>query len=156
MGVLSPRTVTINAGPSDGPRGPQHDALVVLLPMLVVLSTLLFLLLLFLLCVILARRRRGISLGDGDGPVDLSREELLEGAGGFAGVESRWLESASEDERRTYQHAKGVQINVWVDSTRLMTHRRLSDTVPSQFSTNRHHALPIPIDTGEGRLGLVF
>lgn len=87
---------------------PQHDALMVLLPMLVVLSTLLFLLLLFLLCVILVRRRRGIVLGDGDGPVDLSREELLEGAGGFAGVESRWLESVSEDERRSYHHAKGM------------------------------------------------
>lgn len=85
-----------------------NDALLVLLPLLIVLSTFLFLLLLFLLCVILLRRRRGIALRDSDGPVDLSREEFIEGEGGFDGVESRWLESVSETQRRSYLRAKGM------------------------------------------------
>ena len=84
------------------------DALLVLLPLLIVLSTFLFLLLLFLLCVILLRRRRGIALRDTDGPVDMSREDLIEGEGGFDGVESRWLESVSDVTRRSYLRAKGT------------------------------------------------
>ena len=75
--------------------------------LLIVLSTFLFLLLLFLICVILLRRRRGIMLRDSDGPVDMSREDLIEGEGGFEGVESRWMETVSEPERRAYQRAKG-------------------------------------------------
>ncbi|KAA1468221.1 SPRY-domain-containing protein [Dentipellis sp. KUC8613] len=90
----------------DNPR----DALLVLLPLLIVLSTFLFLLLLFLVCVILLRRRRGIALRDGDGPVDMSREELIEGEGGFDGVESRWLESVDEHTRRSYLRAKEYQL----------------------------------------------
>lgn len=95
--------------PPDGPApGPQQpDALFVLLPLLIVLSTFLFLLLVFLVCVILVRRRRGISLNDSDGPVDMSREELIEGEGGFDGVESRWLETVTEHVRRSYLRAKG-------------------------------------------------
>jgi hypothetical protein len=88
--------------------GPQQpDALLVLLPLLIVLSTFLFLLLVFLVCVLLVRRRRGISLSDHDGPVDMSREELIEGEGGFDGVETRWLESVTEHVRRSYLRAKG-------------------------------------------------
>lgn len=90
--------------PSSGPR----DAFYILLPLLIVLSTFLFLLLLFLICVILLRRRRGIMLRDHDGPVDMSREDLVEGEGGFDGVESRWLESVNEPTRRTYLRAKGI------------------------------------------------
>lgn len=86
---------------------PPHDALLVLLPLLIVLSTFLFLLLLFLVCVLLIRRRRGIILRDSDGPVDMSREERIDGEGGFEGVETRWLESANEADRRTYLRAKG-------------------------------------------------
>ena len=95
--------------PPDGqPPGPQQpDALLVLLPLLIVLSTFLFLLLVFLVCVLLVRRRRGISLSDHDGPVDMSREELIEGEGGFDGIESRWLESVTEHVRRSYLRAKG-------------------------------------------------
>ena len=89
-------------------REPSNDALLVLLPLLIVLSTFLFLLLLFLLCVILLRRRRGIALRDTDGPVDMSREDLIEGEGGFDGVESRWLESVSDVTRRSYLRAKGT------------------------------------------------
>ncbi|KAH0590657.1 hypothetical protein H2248_000787 [Termitomyces sp. 'cryptogamus'] len=104
------------------PRNPQHDpyggqvgsqqpdALLVLLPLLIVLSTFLFLLLVFLICVLLIRRRRGISLNDRDGPVDMSREELVEGDGGFEGVESRWLEGVSEPTRREYNRAKDYQL----------------------------------------------
>lgn len=95
--------------PPDGrlPGPQQPDALLVLLPLLIVLSTFLFLLLVFLVCVLLVRRRRGISLSDHDGPVDMSREELIEGEGGFDGVESRWLESVTEHVRRSYLRAKG-------------------------------------------------
>ncbi|KAG6842602.1 hypothetical protein C0991_000128 [Blastosporella zonata] len=97
--------------PPDGQPGPQQpDALLVLLPLLIVLSTFLFLLLVFLICVLLIRRRRGITLNDHDGPVDMSREELIEGEGGFEGVESRWLEAVSEPVRREYLRAKDHQL----------------------------------------------
>lgn len=85
---------------------PSRDALYILFPLLIVLSTFLFLLLLFLICVIILRRRRGIMLRDHDGPVDMSREDLVEGEGGFETLESRWLESVSEIEQRMYQRAK--------------------------------------------------
>ena len=88
------------------PPTPPRDAFYILLPLLIVLSTFLFLLLLFLICVIILRRRRGIMLRDHDGPVDMSREDLVEGEGGFEGVESRWLESVNENERRMYLRAK--------------------------------------------------
>ena len=88
------------------PQPPPRDAFYILLPLLIVLSTFLFLLLLFLICVIILRRRRGIMLRDHEGPVDMSREDLVEGEGGFDGVESRWLESTSEPERRMYLRAK--------------------------------------------------
>ncbi|KAG6878384.1 hypothetical protein C0993_007566 [Termitomyces sp. T159_Od127] len=93
------------------PGSQQPDALLVLLPLLIVLSTFLFLLLVFLICVLLIRRRRGISLNDRDGPVDMSREELIEGDGGFEGVESRWLEGVSEPTRREYNRAKGTYLH---------------------------------------------
>lgn len=94
----------------DNPSSPPQDALLVLLPLLIGLSTFLFLLLLFLVCVLLIRRRRGIVLRDNDGPVDMSREDLVEGEGGFEGVESRWLESVSETTRRAYLRAKGAEV----------------------------------------------
>ena len=84
------------------------DALLILLPILIVLSTFLFLLLSFLICALIIRRRRGIILRDNDGPVDLSREDLIEGDGGFEGVESRWLDGVSENVRRAYLRAKGI------------------------------------------------
>ena len=87
--------------------GPNRDAFYIILPMLIVLSTFLFLLLLFLVCVILLRRRRGIMLRDVDGPIDMSREDLIEGEGGFEGVESRWMETVPEPDRRAYLRAKG-------------------------------------------------
>jgi hypothetical protein len=99
----APQTI-IDLPPSGSP---PHDALLVLLPLLIVLSTFLFLLLLFLVCVLLIRRRRGIILRDNDGPVDMSREERIDGEGGFEGVETRWLESANEADRRTYLRARG-------------------------------------------------
>jgi hypothetical protein len=87
---------------------PTNDALLVLLPLLIVLSTFLFLLLLFLICVLLLRRRRGIALRDTDGPIDMSRDDLVQGEGGFDGVESRWLESVNDSTRRMYSRAKGA------------------------------------------------
>ncbi|KZT30439.1 SPRY-domain-containing protein [Neolentinus lepideus HHB14362 ss-1] len=91
-------------------RDEPNQALLVLLPLLIVLSTFLFLLLVFLVCIILLRRRRGILLRDSDGPVDMSREELIEGEGGFDVMESRWLESVNEVERRSYLRAKEFQL----------------------------------------------
>jgi hypothetical protein len=88
-------------------REPANDALLVLLPLLIVLSTFLFLLLLFLICILLLRRRRGIALRDNDGPIDMSRDDLVQGEGGFEGVESRWLESVNDSARRLYLRAKG-------------------------------------------------
>lgn len=90
----------------DGP-----DALALLLPFLFVLSTLLFIMILFLVCILLLRRRRGISLGDQDGPVDVSRDDIFNDAdGGIAGVEQRWLENLGEDIKRTYRQAKSAYI----------------------------------------------
>jgi hypothetical protein len=86
---------------------PAPDALLFILPLLIVLSTFLFILLIFLVCVIFVRRRRGIVLRDSDGPTDMSREEVINGEGGLEGVESRWLESVSENTRRSYLRAKG-------------------------------------------------
>lgn len=92
---------------------PTESSWLILLPLLIVLSTFLFLLLLFLTCLLLIRRRRGIILRDSDGPVDMSREDLIEGDGGFDGIESRWLESLSDDNlRRSYLRAKGV-LNIY-------------------------------------------
>lgn len=88
------------------PTTPPHDPFYIILPLLIVLSTFFFLLLLFLVCVIILRRRRGIMLRDHDGPIDMSREDVVEGEGGFEGVESRWLESVNENERRMYHRAK--------------------------------------------------
>ena len=88
-------------------REPANDALLVLLPLLIVLSTFLFLLLLFLICILLLRRRRGIALRDNDGPIDMSRDDLVLGEGGVDGVESRWLESVNDSTRRLYLRAKG-------------------------------------------------
>lgn len=90
----------------DGHSNTPRDAFYILLPLLIVLSTFLFLLLLFLVCVIILRRRRGIMLRDHDGPIDMSREDLVEGEGGFDNLESRWLESVSDTERRMYDRAK--------------------------------------------------
>lgn len=141
----------------DPPNG-SDDALLVLLPLLIVLSTFLFLLLTFLICAIVIRRRRGIVLRDSDGPVDLSREELIEGEGGFEGVESRWLEGVSELTRRAYLRAKGAS-----SPPACLPHIPLSDSlhriptpIPSQLSTYRHHSLPISIYPGEGCVCLVF
>ncbi|KAH9849818.1 concanavalin A-like lectin/glucanase domain-containing protein [Lenzites betulinus] len=103
--------IAAHADLDDRPQQPSsRDAFYILLPMLIVLSTFLFLLLLFLVCVILLRKRRGIMLRDSDGPVDMSREDLIEGEGGFDGVESRWLETVSESERRAYLRSKEYQL----------------------------------------------
>lgn len=82
------------------------DTLALLLPLLILLSTLLFLLLLFIILVIVVRRRARISLGDSDGPLDVGREEELEGIGGLDGIEQRWLETVEEPVQRGYRRAK--------------------------------------------------
>ncbi|KAJ8495830.1 hypothetical protein ONZ51_g1479 [Trametes cubensis] len=105
--------IAIAANPDDYPHQPgngSRDAFYIILPMLIVLSTFLFLLLLFLVSVILLRRRRGIMLRDNEGPIDMSREDLIEGEGGFEGVESRWLETVGESERRAYLRSKEFQL----------------------------------------------
>ncbi|KAL5641265.1 hypothetical protein ACGC1H_001674 [Rhizoctonia solani] len=89
--------------------GDHNDALLVLLPLLIVLSCLLFLLLFFLVFVLLFRRRRSISLGDRNGPVDLSREDFSGADGGFEGLEQRWLDGVSDVEQRQYHRVKEYQ-----------------------------------------------
>lgn len=85
------------------------DTLALLLPLLILLSTLLFLLLLFIILVIVVRRKARISLGDSDGPLDVGREEELEGTGGLDGIEQRWLETVEEPIQRGYRRA-----NDWI------------------------------------------
>ncbi|KAJ7660978.1 concanavalin A-like lectin/glucanase domain-containing protein [Mycena polygramma] len=92
------------------PNMPTQDALFVLLPLLIILSTLLFILFLVLCCALLLRRRRGIMLRDSDGPTDMSREELIDGDGGFEGLEARWLESVSDHVRLAYLRARDFQL----------------------------------------------
>ncbi|EJT98858.1 SPRY-domain-containing protein [Dacryopinax primogenitus] len=101
--------IPLTTSPPVTPIPPGSDALLVLLPLLIVLSTLLFLLLIFLIFVILLRKRRGIILRDHDGPLDLSREDIIEGEGGLEGVEQRWLDTVSEEVRRDYRRAKEWQ-----------------------------------------------
>lgn len=86
------------------------DTLRVLLPLLIVLSSLLFVLLVFLVCVLFMRQRRGIALRDNDGPIDMSREDIIDSEGGFDAIEARWLETVSEDARRAYRRAKDWQV----------------------------------------------
>ncbi|KAJ7038136.1 concanavalin A-like lectin/glucanase domain-containing protein [Mycena alexandri] len=102
--------VSVDDDPQPAPGIPGPDALFVLLPLLIVLSTLLFILFLVLVCALLLRRRRGIMLRDSDGPVDMSREELIDGEGGFDGLESRWLESVSDQVRQAYLRARDYQL----------------------------------------------
>lgn len=92
--------------PGVGGGSDAADALAILLPLLVLLSTLLLLLLLFLILLIVVRRRARIALTSGDGPLDVGREEELEGAGGLEGVEERWLETVEEPARLGYARAK--------------------------------------------------
>jgi hypothetical protein len=87
-------------------RPDADDPLALILPLLILLSTLIFLLILFIVLVVLVRRRARIALSDGDGPLDVGREEELEGHGGLRGVEERWLETVSDAVRRGYARAK--------------------------------------------------
>ncbi|KAJ7254050.1 concanavalin A-like lectin/glucanase domain-containing protein [Mycena haematopus] len=89
---------------------PPGDALFVLLPLLIILFTLLLILFLVLVCALLLRRRRGIMLRDSDGPVDMSREEFIDGDGGFEGLETRWLDSVSDNVRQAYLRARDYQL----------------------------------------------
>lgn len=139
--------------PSSGPR----DAFYILLPLLIVLSTFLFLLLLFLICVILLRRRRGIMLRDHDGPVDMSREDLIEGEGGFDGVESRWLESVNEPTRRSYLRAQGTVSPYFCAKPSQQSFKiRISTSVSSKLHAHRYHSISVPLHPRKGRIRLVF
>jgi hypothetical protein len=138
------------------PQGNQ-DALLVLLPLLIVLSTFLFLLLLFLVCVLLLRKRRGILLRDSDGPVDMGREELIDGEGGFEGVESRWLESVDEETRRSYLKAKGeMTFNRIMTFLNAIMRSRLPNAESTQLHAHRHNAFPVFGHTRERCLRLVL
>ena len=104
----SSSTVIVTAMTTTMQRDPS---LSLLLPLLILLSTLLFLLIFFLIFLILVKRGRlagrgGIALGDNDGPLDLSREEELDGEGGLRGVEQRWLEQQDEGTTAGYERAK--------------------------------------------------
>ena len=86
----------------------RDPTLSLLLPLLILLSTLLFLLVFFLIFIIVLKRRRGrgIALTDNDGPIDLAREEELEGEGGLAGIEERWLEQQDDATQAGYERGK--------------------------------------------------
>ncbi|EGO02592.1 hypothetical protein SERLA73DRAFT_47410 [Serpula lacrymans var. lacrymans S7.3] len=92
------------------PNSPRHDVRLLILPLLVFLSMCLFVLLLVIACVALSRHRRGGMLNHSSGPIDLGREEFVNGEGGFEGLEFRWLESAIESVRRSYLKAKVYQL----------------------------------------------
>ncbi|PWN32893.1 SPRY-domain-containing protein [Meira miltonrushii] len=92
--------------PIFSPPESSDETLALLLPLLVLLSTLLLLLLTFVILVIFVRRRARIALTDGDGPLDVGREEELEGLGGLDGIEERWLETVDDATRRGYLRAK--------------------------------------------------
>ncbi|CAD6949350.1 unnamed protein product [Tilletia controversa] len=83
-----------------------NDSLALLLPLLILLSSMLFFLLIFIILVILLRRRARIILSDRSGPLDIGREEELEGHGGLDGIEGRWLEGVEEAVARGYARAK--------------------------------------------------
>ncbi|KAK4057126.1 Protein ssh4 [Microbotryomycetes sp. JL221] len=90
------------------PRSSDQN-MAILLPLLILLSTVLFIVLVFLLFLLLVRRsRRGgaIALGDSIGPTNLTREDELEGEGGLAGVEQRWIESIDEATRAGHLRSK--------------------------------------------------
>ncbi|KAE8225367.1 hypothetical protein CF319_g1884 [Tilletia indica] len=96
-------------GPGVGGGGGHNDpdgSLALLLPLLVLLSSMLFFLLIFIILVILLRRRARIILADQSGPLDIGREEELEGHGGLDGIEGRWLEGVEEAVARGYARAK--------------------------------------------------
>ncbi|KAM0790744.1 hypothetical protein ACM66B_004597 [Microbotryomycetes sp. NB124-2] len=98
----------MRAVPPTPQRSPDQTA-AVLLPLLILLSTVLFLILVFLVFLLVIRRGRrtgAIALGDAIGPTDLAREEDLEGEGGLAGIEQRWLESVDEQTRAGYLRGK--------------------------------------------------
>jgi hypothetical protein len=104
---MSPNIIKSGANMDIGQRlDTNDDTLALLLPLLVLLSTLLFLLLIFIILVIFVRRRARIALTEGDGPLDIGREEELEGLGGLQGVEERWLETVDDAVRRGYARAK--------------------------------------------------
>ncbi|GAA5966135.1 hypothetical protein JCM3765_005542 [Sporobolomyces pararoseus] len=91
------------------PTSRDSDAtLAIIIPLIIVLTTLLFLI--FLLIILLLKRRRGIVLSEEGGPTNLEREDLIDGEGGFEGVEQRWLEEVEEPVKIGYQRAKDWQL----------------------------------------------
>ncbi len=126
------------------------DTLALLLPLLILLSTLLFLLLLFIILVIVVRRRARISLGDSDGPLDVGREEELEGTGGLDGIEQRWLESVEPAIQRGYRRAKdwilayppGTSLPISLSASSSASRKRASAHGPSIQTTK---AIPLSL-----------
>lgn len=90
----------------NNPNDTRADLMMILIPLLVLVSTLLLIMLMFLFLFIIMRRRARIALLNSDGPLDVGREEELEGHGGLDGIEERWLETQDESTRRGYARAK--------------------------------------------------
>ena len=95
-------------------------------------------------------------LRDHDGPIDMSREDLVEGEGGFEGVESRWLESTDENERRMYQRAKRMSLGSCDEASRLTLSRRIPASISSELDAYGYHAFTVPFHPRERRLSLVI
>ena len=95
----------------------RDPVLTLLLPLLILLSTLLFLLIFFLVFIVVLKkkRRQGIALQDDNGPLDLAREEELEGEGGLVGVEQRWLEQQEDTTKAGYDRGQSER-DCWLIS----------------------------------------
>jgi len=86
--------------------GDVNGDLALLLPLLILLSSMLFFLLIFMILILILRRRARIILSDNSGPLDIGREEELEGHGGLDGIEARWLDGVEDAVARGYARAK--------------------------------------------------
>lgn len=83
--------------------------LLVFVPILVIVLTVLIGLICFLIAVLFMKKRKGVSLTEDGGPLDLSKGDGVIGEGGVEGVESRWLETVEPDIQEAYKKAKDWQ-----------------------------------------------
>lgn len=88
--------------------------------------------------------RLDLRLVDDGGPLDVMRNDGVIGEGGIAGVESRWLEEASEDERQGYRRNKGRLDEIFVEclSACQLTDDPIMSNRPPQ--TIKHNTRPRP------------
>ena len=125
--------------------------LLVFLPILVVVLTVLIGMICFLVVVLLMKRRKGISLTEDGGPLDLSKSDGVMGEGGVEGVEARWLETVEPDVKEGYRRAKGESSILVIP----LIDPRIPRPLPSIFPSYRHNPFSVSLDPRKGRLGMV-